>query len=58
VKSDLTTRVADPTPLVPSIREYSDLVMAIPDPGDDDGNNGFMLFKINRKALEGYLAKS
>jgi hypothetical protein len=56
VKSDLTTRVADPTPLVPSIREYSDLVMAIPDPGDDDGNNGFMLFKIDRKALENYLA--
>jgi hypothetical protein len=56
VKSDLTTRVADPTPLVPSIREYSDLVMAIPDPGDNEGNNGFMLFKINRKALENYLA--
>jgi hypothetical protein len=49
-------RLADPTPLVPSIREYSDLVMAIPDPGDDDGTNGFMLFKINRKALENYLA--
>jgi hypothetical protein len=30
--------------------------MAIPDPGDDDGTNGFMLFKINRKALENYLA--
>ena len=56
VKSDLTSRVADPTPLVPSIREYSDLVMAIPDPGDNEGNNGFMLFKINRKALENYLA--
>jgi hypothetical protein len=56
VKSDFTMRLADPTPLVPSIREYSDLVMAIPDPGDDDGTNGFMLFKINRKALENYLA--
>jgi 4-amino-4-deoxy-L-arabinose transferase-like glycosyltransferase len=57
LKSDLTMRLADPTPLVASIREYSDLVMAIPDPGDE-GKNGFMLFKIERKALEGYLAKS
>jgi hypothetical protein len=56
VKADLVPEEGDPNPLLPSIRSYSALRMAIPDP--DDGNNGFLLFQVDRPSLERYVAKS
>jgi 4-amino-4-deoxy-L-arabinose transferase-like glycosyltransferase len=53
VKTDLTPRPGDPTPLLPSILEYSRTILTIPDA--TDGSDAFLLLQVEPARLAAFL---
>ncbi|HEX4780616.1 MAG TPA: hypothetical protein VH301_07675 [Usitatibacter sp.] len=53
VKTDLTPRPGDPAPLLPSILEYSRIVLKLPDA--TDGSDAFLLLEVEPRRLDAYL---